>query len=299
VKNMITDIFFTYCCLNDNGLTIESDCGELSGLLGYSENEIKNVFGNQLFKIAEGYESAELRRELDAQLSTGTEIELVYSICKKNGETIWVLNRGRWFKKENNQEYILGLLVEITQSKYKYDELKKEQKKAILTLREQAEKDSLTKLLNASTARRLTEEYLSVTNDNCAALLVIDLDNFKQVNDRHGHMFGDKVLIQAAQMIQKHFRSQDIIGRIGGDEFMVFMKDVNDNELLTRRCEQLLITFQDTFREPVYECKISCSIGIAVFPAHGKTYSELFGCADKALYQAKAEGKNCYTLGNR
>lgn len=194
---------------------------------------------------------------------------------------------------EDGQEYLKGLLVEITQSKQLYDE----QKKATSALQEQAERDSLTKLFNAHTVRRLTEEYFSSSAEgvNCA-LLIIDLDNFKQINDRYGHMFGDAVLTQAAQIIRKLFRSQDIVGRIGGDEFLVLMKDVSDRGLINKRCFQLLEAFYDTFRHQLYDFELSCSIGVAFTPAHGTLYCDLFRCADQALYQAKELGKNQYVF---
>lgn len=282
-----------YCCRNDLCLTLKSDAAELSGLVGYSAEEIQSVFHNSLLELTSEEERKQLRQALSEQLSAGDDVELVYSVYHKEGSVIWVLNRGHRMIGEDGQEYLNGLLVDITQSKQIYDE----QKKATSALQEQAERDSLTKLFNAHTVRRLTEEYFSglAGKGNCA-LLIIDLDNFKQVNDRYGHMLGDAVLTQAAQTICKLFRSHDIVGRIGGDEFLVLMKAVSDRELVNKRCSQLLDAFHEAFQHQLCDLELSCSIGVAFSPAHGTLYYDLFRCADQALYQAKKLGKNQYTF---
>lgn len=130
---------------------------------------------------------------------------------------------------------------------------------------------------------------------NCA-LLIIDLDDFKQVNDSYGHMFGDAVLVQAAQTIKKLFRSKDIVGRIGGEEFMVLMKDITDSEIVNIRCNQLNTAFHDILCRQMTENPLSCSIGVSFAPAHGRSYFELFCCADQALYLAKDQGKDRYAF---
>jgi putative two-component system response regulator len=106
------------------------------------------------------------------------------------------------------------------------------EKQAERALQNRAEQDSLTKLLNKDTARKLAEDYFSRYADNGGALMILDLDDFKRVNDEHGHLFGDSVLIKVAQEIRKMFRGQDIVARIGGDEFMVVMRGVTDQILL-------------------------------------------------------------------
>jgi len=168
------------------------------------------------------------------------------------------------------------------------------EKQAEQALQSRAEQDSLTKLLNKDAARKQAEEYFSRQQDG--ALLIIDLDDFKQINDLHGHLFGDAVLVKSAQEIKKLFRGQDIVARIGGDEFMVIMRGVADRNLLEQRCQQLVQIFRSTFRS--YKISLSCSIGIALSPLHGQTYYELFQRADQALYRAKAKGKNRFAIFN-
>ena len=116
------------------------------------------------------------------------------------------------------------------------------------------------------------------------------------VNDRKGHLVGDEVLVQAAQTIKKLFRVQDVVGRIGGDEFLVLMKDISDQEIVRKRCEQLNEEFHEIYKEHLGENRLSCSIGVAFSPSHGDSYVELFHCADKALYEAKALGRDQYVF---
>lgn len=170
------------------------------------------------------------------------------------------------------------------------------EKQAEQALQSRAEQDPLTKLLNKDAARKQAEEYFSRYASTGGALLILDLDNFKQINDRNGHLFGDTVLVKVAQEIRKIFRGQDIVARIGGDEFMVVMRGVTDRGLLEQRCQKLLQIFTDSFRS--YRLELGCSIGIALAPNHGQSYYELFRHADQALYRVKARGKNGYAIYN-
>lgn len=169
------------------------------------------------------------------------------------------------------------------------------EKQAERALQDRAERDALTKLLNKQAGHKRTEEYLAQfpQGANCA-LLIIDLDNFKQVNDQYGHLFGDAVLTRAAKELKKLFRTQDILSRIGGDEFMVLMRGVSDRTLVENRCSRLLETFRTVFREQGHRLPLSCSVGIALAPEHGRSFYDLFQHADQALYQAKAKGKNIF-----
>ena len=284
-----------YCCRNDRCLTLESDVAELSGLLGYSAEEIKSTYNNSLLELVNKEAREGLQQKLREQLSVGDDVELVFDACHKNGKGMWLLKRAHRIYGDNGQEYLCGILVDITGLKYGYDE----EKKKTYVLKQQAERDSLTQIYNAQTARKLSEQYLVDSEEGTkCALLIIDLDDFKQVNDRYGHMFGDEVLVEAAQVIRKLFRSKDIVGRIGGEEFLVLMKDVGDRDIVNLRCHQLNTAFHGIYRDRLSGNGLSCSIGAAFSPQHGTTYYDLFRCADEALYQAKGLGKDRYVFYN-
>ena len=206
-------------------------------------------------------------------------------VTNVSGRYHWIRMRKTAVRDETGKLLkITGLLICID-----------DEKMATLALQEQAERDSLTKLLNKQTGRKQIESYLSSSPDQISgAMIIIDLDNFKHINDRFGHMFGDAVLTHAAKIIKKLFRSHDIITRIGGDEFMVFMKGLSDRVLIEKRCEQLIRECRSLFREQLNDCPLGCSIGIAISPEHGSSYPDLFKRADQALYHAKNNGKNTF-----
>ena len=211
-------------------------------------------------------------------------------IANAFGRYHWIRMRKTAVRDENGKLIkMVGLLISID-----------DEKQAAKALQEQAERDSLTKLLNKHTGRKQIESYLSRFPQGAkCALLVIDLDNFKHVNDRFGHMFGDAVLTHAAREIKRLFRSQDIITRIGGDEFMVLMQGISDRTLIENRCNQLISVFRSLFQAQLQNSPLGCSIGIALSPEHGTSYTELFKRADQALYRAKHNGKNTYAFYDR
>lgn len=171
--------------------------------------------------------------------------------------------------------------------------------KSMEGIRERAEKDALTGLYNRGAVRQYINRLLaadSPTRSGISALLMIDLDNFKTINDTYGHIFGDEVLTRTAAKIRKLFRSNDIIGRIGGDEFMVFIDSIPDIELIQTRCQQLIDAICTSFFDEDSPISISASVGVALVPEHGNTLSELYHKADQALYNAKKLGKNRYCI---
>lgn len=281
-----------YCCRNNERLTWIGDTAGLTGLFGCTKEEMEFQYENSLLELIDPDYREEFRSELYRQTATGEDIELLFPYIYKDGSRAWILNRGQVCQDEEGQEYLTGVLVEITGMKERYDA----ERQMTSALREQAEQDSLTKIYNARTARKLAEEYMSEEEPADCVLFIIDLDNFKQVNDQYGHMFGDAVLVQAAQTIKKLFRGKDIVGRIGGEEFMVLMKDVTEEGIVHQRCRQLNEAFHEIMRDQMGGRALSCSIGASFAPTHGKTYFELFCCADQALYLAKDLGKDRYVM---
>ena len=172
-----------------------------------------------------------------------------------------------------------------------------QEKRNASALQKKAEEDPLTGLLNKNfTHARIAAALENQPEGSLSALLILDMDNFKQVNDRCGHPYGDTVLTWAAERLRHFFRSGDIIGRIGGDEFMIFLKNVPDTALVEKRCQGLLQAMSSLLDGREGAVKLSCSLGVALAPEHGRAFQELFQRADNALYQAKALGKNGYVI---
>ncbi len=227
-----------------------------------------------------------LLAETIGRLTNGSPYEMTeVRITTAQGRYLWCRFRATALRdSRGNLQKISGIIINIDA-----------EKQAEQVLQSRAEQDSLTRLLNKDAARKRAEEYFSRYSAGAGgALLIIDLDDFKQVNDRKGHLFGDAVLVKVAQEIRNLFRGQDIVARIGGDEFMVVMRGVTDKHLLDQRCRKLIHLLQTAFEK--YAVSLTCSIGIALAPQHGQNYYELFRYADQALYRAKDMGKNRYAI---
>lgn len=167
----------------------------------------------------------------------------------------------------------------------------------------QAHIDRLTGILNKlsfeeSTGNRLSS---SLTIEH-HALILIDVDNFKGVNDTLGHAYGDKVLADIGSLMRTVFPTEDYLGRIGGDEFAVFVNSMpSDKEMayqdyVETLCEKLCDGFHHHYTGDDGKYKISASIGVSFFPEHGGTFPELYAMADKALYSSKHRGKDTFTF---
>lgn len=161
----------------------------------------------------------------------------------------------------------------------------------------QAQRDPLTSTYNKATAQTLIDQYLKTEGQSAlSALFILDLDHFKQANDTYGHLFGDSVLVEMAAKIKKLFRSSDVIGRIGGDEFVVFLKDIANEEAIAEKAHELCESFRSISLGLNSDFKVSASIGVSVSPKDGSNYLNLFKKADKALYFSKNHGKDSYTF---
>lgn len=180
---------------------------------------------------------------------------------------------------------ILGRTEDITREKHLQDEIEQRLKQ-----------DDLTGLLNKSTTKSEIEGFLKDNIRGSHALFLIDVDNFKTINDTLGHMFGDSVLINVAKKIQEQFRATDVVGRIGGDEFMVFMK-YTDFYQAKQKAERICNSTKQIYHgRDGEEVQVSCSVGVALYGAIKESYSSLFSKADMAMYQAKEAGKNQYRV---
>lgn len=172
-----------------------------------------------------------------------------------------------------------------------------DQKNQTQELLEQARHDSLTQLYNNRTGKELIDRYLQAKDPYASCgMLVIDLDFFKNVNDCYGHLFGDKVLQEFARLLRTLFRSSDILVRFGGDEFVVFLKDIPNTTLLQKTRQLSESVQQVKFWENDY--RMTCSIGACFLPENtaGYSFDQLFENADWALYQAKQNGRNQYVF---
>jgi len=164
-----------------------------------------------------------------------------------------------------------------------------------LSLRTLAERDMLTGLFNRSTGSRLINMALKAGSHNDhSAFILVDLDNFKTLNDTLGHQYGDQALKDVAKILNSHFRRDDIVCRLGGDEFIIFLINASE-ELVFQRMESLLQKLNLPYEEDGQTVRIAASAGIA-YAARSDTFETLYPKADQALYQSKRAGKGRFRV---
>ena len=171
-----------------------------------------------------------------------------------------------------------------------------QRKLAEVRVEQMARRDPLTQLPNRRGLYDVLNRFIlcSERYRYSSAVVYIDLDGFKSINDRFGHEIGDQLLIQVSGNFKKIVRNTDTVARIGGDEFIVLISDIAAPEHLTRKIDQLIAAASAPITFKGRSESVSASIGIALYPEHGDKPSELLHYADQAMYQAKKEGKNTF-----
>ena len=154
--------------------------------------------------------------------------------------------------------------------------------------------DSLTGLCTRSYAEIQIGRLLGKAHPG--TFMMIDMDNFKHLNDTFGHIMGDNMIKMFANTLKANTRPEDVVCRLGGDEFVVFLTDMTDRQEIAGKAQDIIDMFSDNLKQADCENATSVSIGIAVFPSDGKTFDMLYNNADKALYYVKKNGKNAYAF---
>lgn len=171
------------------------------------------------------------------------------------------------------------------------DKLEKKTRE-VSDIKSKSYQDVLTGLWNRAYTENAVNEMIS--QEKKGALFMLDMDNFKAVNDNYGHIAGDETLKVFAGTLKKFAGEGDILCRIGGDEFMIFVKGVTEKSELSSRAADIISDFQKKFAALSFEIECSVSIGIAQTPEDGLEFNKLYNSADKALYYVKQNGKNAY-----
>jgi diguanylate cyclase (GGDEF)-like protein len=179
------------------------------------------------------------------------------------------------------------------------DELLAESKAIEEQVRYMAYHDSLTGLLNRSALQEIVPSWLEDVRMRQvkAAIILLDLDRFKFINDSYGHLLGDQLLIQVAERLKQHaFPAGSILFRLGGDEFVVMLPRIYSAEAAVAASQGVIDLFRSAFHIGSYEFHVNCSLGISIFPDDGGDMTELIRHADMAMYRAKAKGSNQWEL---
>ena len=209
------------------------------------------------------------------------------------GEYVWYQFSGTLIKDKESGAPVkmIGNLVNVNAQVVREQEFK-----------EMAETDLLSGLLNKVSLEKRITEWTAAADGSVGAFYILDLDNFKQVNDKIGHSAGDRAICDAANKLNLVFSERDFIARIGGDEFCVFLtlpSTLPENkiqEIIAEKARVLNSILHETYCSGDVTVSVMASIGISLFPAQAKTYKDLFERADAALYYVKKQGKNSFAM---
>lgn len=232
-------------------------------------------------------------KELDGfckALANGEKLfkrEITINILNKLGRLDKCLARGNTIVDEYGNSIVIGTIIILESS----DNHVVEELNIISDM-----KDPGTELLNKRAITDYVRKLIDSQPGHTVTIAIIDVDDFKTINDTYGHMFGDEVLYKVAGILRDAVGSRGLCGRIGGDEMFIVMEGLNDNEGIRNVLRTVRNNTKWLYHDDPRNIKITCSIGSATYPNDAKSYDELFKIADKVLYLAKEKGKDRYII---
>lgn len=250
---------------------------------GYSRHE---VIGQPTRMLQSGLTPLSTYKELWDTLMSGASWQGEFQNRKKNQQLFWEHVHIAPVKNELGEiKHFLAVKQDVSQQKAQAEQILY-----------QAHYDSLTGLPNRFLSLDRLEQMLKEArrSDKQAAVFFLDLDDFKKVNDTLGHQVGDELLVEAAARLKAAVRDDDVIGRLGGDEFIVLLNQMENSTRISQVAEKLLEQFRVPFNLKGRQLMSTVSIGIAVYPSDGKSPAELLRQADAAMYHSKDQGRNTY-----
>ena len=214
--------------------------------------------------------------------------EIEYRMLHKDGSIRWILDHANVVQRDKNGKptRMSGTHIDITKQKIMEEHIK-----------QLAFYDPLTQLPNRCLLDERLKHGIQVSHrtGNEMAVLMLDLDNFKAINDTFGHTAGDELLQKVAERIKIHLREMDTVARLGGDEFVVLLENITQQEQVDQVANNIIHALKQPFSLiKNNEAHIGTSIGIALYPKHGKDIEALMDNADTALYRAKDNGRGCF-----
>lgn len=274
----------------------------LLNLFGLSEKAFLEKYYNSFEMFMYKEDRKNVKEMIEGQLDFQDYCEANFRVKGIFDDEKDVIFQGRLVVENDGSENVYSVLFDVTEMVISQKEINRmnqdlydktnQEKIRQVQLSHKANMDALTGLLNKSAVTEAITTYLIESEkDQMHALLMIDCDDFKSINDNFGHAVGDEVIKYFASVLKRTFRDSDIKGRFGGDEFMVFMKNTT-KDATTLRANQLNEAIRKPYLKDGKEIKISCSIGVAYFPKDAGNFENLFNMADEALYKAKSYGKD-------
>ena len=279
-----------YRCLSDQHWTmkfVSSGCRRLTGYDSQSLVDNREVSYASMIHEADRHL---LEREIKQALVQGRPFEMEYLIRRRDGALIWVWEQGQAVMIDG-REYLEGIVLDINQRKLMEEELER-----------LATHDPLTGLFNRRQFERQIKDEMARAQryHHPLSLLWLDVDHFKGINDRYGHLAGDMVLRELSKLLQSSVRAVDYVARYGGEELTVILPEVDESEAL--EMAERLRRLVESYRIPISADKqlgVTVSIGVATAPVHGREITILTKRADEAMYQAKRSGRNRVVAAER
>ncbi|MCW8979375.1 MULTISPECIES: sensor domain-containing diguanylate cyclase [Marinobacter] len=279
-----------YRCLYDPDWTMKFVSQGCTKLTGYEPDELVNNRVTSYAALVSDASNQQLFEQVRVALEKEESFSLEYEVTRKDGSRIWVWERGRGVQEDDGSLHLEGIILDISDRKVLETELE-----------QMATRDPLTGLLNRREMSRVLDEELQRARryQRPMAVLWVDFDHFKDVNDTYGHAAGDSVLRAISRLLLGSVRSVDSIGRFGGEEFVIVLPEM-DLEEAQETAERLR---RKVAEEPQplgngEAVPLTISVGVAVYPDHGQTASTLCAAADKAMYLAKDRGRNCVAMAH-
>lgn len=271
-------------------------------ILGKTESELRDkLFAECFFEYGENDDFNQVL--LDVIYDSSREHERIVAYFTGT-ETKHLHIRTSFLKFESENVGIIILLDDVTElmklrgvalDLEKIQEINRQLSESRDFYKQKAETDKLTGLLNKITFENICREYIqNISAGELAALFVIDLDNFKKANDTYGHQFGDLILKKFAEALRDNFKTDGIVGRFGGDEFVILLKNVADINFVTDKAREILKLARDLHSDKDWH--LSASTGISIINGNEKNYSEIFSAADKSVYVVKNQGRNGFSI---
>lgn len=259
---------------------------------------------NHAFTIISGYDEAEVIGQNPRMLASGRQDQDFYRAMWEHIAAFGHWKGEIWNRRKNGDVYPEQLSIsavtnesgEVSEYVAVFSDIS-QLKASEAQLEFLAHNDPLTALPNRRLLFCRMEHGIDMARREKKkfALLVLDLDRFKDVNDSFGHFAGDQLLQQVAERLSLRLREMDTVARLGGDEFTVMLEDIAHPEDAARIADEIIADFSEPWQLPHYgEVRIGVSIGISLYPQHGDTPETLLQQADTALYLAKAQGRGCY-----
>ena len=284
--DIMDEIFFRYNAKEDHFCLFTSSGGQRMRLFGGSFDMWEKSFveGHSLTE-----KNLETFRRFCADVRQGTRSfsheVMMANLARGDGKELYLL-KGKTISDIDGKLLVLGCVYTLAKNSHRRKS----------RLGADAARDEMTGLLTKKTIADYIRNFMETKSGVISYLCVLDVDNFKSVNDNYGHLFGDEVLMTVADILKDAVGDRGVVGRIGGDEMLIFLEDIIDRVDLKSILRTIRTNVEWAYKGMRDDLHLSCSMGAAAWPTDADNYNDLFKIADKMLYQAKEGGKNRYII---